>query len=332
METSGRLRIMILRLAHALTSGAILLVFSEWLFWARPLPGMLPPEGLATFLVYAVAAYVFLLLVGAFRVRSLPALFLAGAGYGWLVEGVFVQTMYDDLPLSLSFTGLAWHALFSVLIGWYALPLILRRGRRRSTAALASAVGVAYGLWALWWWTEAPPAASLSAFAAFSIGGTLVLAIAYGLAARLPPVSFRPSRLETIGALALIGAFFAFVAVPSRPVALAVLPPLLLVLWAALRRNARCEARPDLLAWFAAQPPPRLTDLLMLGCLPLTATIVYGLAGILGAHPKTGWVLYALSVPAGFGLFIGSVVAILRKKPLLVRTRPTLTGGEAETS
>ena len=193
------------------------------------------------------------------------------------------------------------------------------------TAALASAVGLAYGLWALWWWTEEPPAASLAGFATFSFGCTLVLAIAYGLAAHLPPVSFHPSRRESLGALCLVGAYFLIVAVPSRPVALAILPPLALVLWAALRRNARCEARPDLLTRFATQPPPRLADLLLLGCLPLTATIVYALAGILGARPMTGWVLYALTVPAGFGLFIGSVLAILRKKPLPLHAQPTST-------
>ena len=332
METPSRLRIMILRLAHALTSGAILLVFSEGFFWARPLPGMLPPDGLATFLAYAAAAYVFLTLVGAFHIRSLPALFLAGAAYGWLVEGVIVQTMYDELPLSISFTGLAWHALISVLLGWYALPLTLRRGRRPSTAALASDVGLAYGLWALWWWTEEPPAASLPDFAVFTFGCTLLLAIAYGVAARIPPVSFRPLRLESIGALCLVGAYFLVVAVPSRPVALAILPPLTLVLWAALRHNARCETQPDLLAWLGTQPPPRLADLLCLGCLPLAATLGYGLAGVLGARPMTGWVLYSLSVPAGFGLLIGSVVAILRKKPLPVRTQPASIGNEVEVS
>jgi hypothetical protein len=328
METPTRRKTAILRLAHALTSGAILLVFSELFFWARPLPGMVPPEGLATYLAYVAAAYVFMMVIGAFRVRSLPALFLAGAAYGWLVEGVIVQTMYDDLPFSISFTGLAWHALISVLIGWAALPMVLRRGRRLWTAALSCGVGLAYGLWALWWWTEEPPAASLSDFAIFSFSCTLILAIAYGLSARTPPVSFHPSRFESCGALCVVGAYFLLVAVPSRPVALAILPPLALMLWATLRRNVRCELRPDLLAWFATQPTPRLTDLLMLGCLPLTATIVYGVAGFLGARAMTGWVLYALTVPAGFGMLLGAVLAILRKKPLPIHAEPASDGGK----
>lgn len=98
--------------------------FSEFVFWARDTEDSIG-GWLFIYLVYSVVTYILLSVVTTFRVRSVWAIFLAGALYGWLIEGVIVQTMYDDFPLQVSFTGLAWHALISVLIGWYYITNVL---------------------------------------------------------------------------------------------------------------------------------------------------------------------------------------------------------------
>ena len=87
------------RILLALLVGYVFVYFSETLFWARPLESITFPGILGTILVYAFSAYVFLTVVTWFRVRSLAALFLAGAVFGWFTEGVFVQTLYGELPI-----------------------------------------------------------------------------------------------------------------------------------------------------------------------------------------------------------------------------------------
>ncbi len=98
-----------------IATGFIFFYFSEQLFWARPRPGDSPGGWLATWMAYSALAFIFLVILNHFRVSSIWVVFLAGAAFGWITEGVVVQTTYESLPLSISFTGLAWHALITVL-------------------------------------------------------------------------------------------------------------------------------------------------------------------------------------------------------------------------
>lgn len=91
----------------SLSTGSILLFFSEHLFWARARPGDSLGNWVQTWLAYSLLAFVFLAAVRHFRIRSLESLFLGGALVGWLGEGVLVQTLYDHFPLQISWTGLA---------------------------------------------------------------------------------------------------------------------------------------------------------------------------------------------------------------------------------
>ena len=65
-----------------------------------------------------------------------------------------MQTTYESLPLSISFTGLAWHALITVGVGWYAVRKVLRTDSIRPVLRLAGLIGFIYGLWAICWWLE----------------------------------------------------------------------------------------------------------------------------------------------------------------------------------
>ena len=121
-----------------LAGGYILMFYSEFLFWARIRPKDSLLEWLMTWLVYSFLAFAFLAGMARFRVSTVWALFLAVAVFGWLAEGLIVQTAYESLPLSISslavraaFTGLAWHALISVGVGWYVVRRALSAGLRR---------------------------------------------------------------------------------------------------------------------------------------------------------------------------------------------------------
>ena len=144
--------------AVILANGYVLFFVSERVFWSFWRPSDTLNEFLVTWLAYCLLGWVFLDLLRRFKVASFPSLFLCGAVFGWLGEGVVVDTLYGDLtnpfPLSISWTGLAWHALLSVGVGWYLIGKALTQNKPTRTAWLSLAVGVGWGLWAVWWEAE----------------------------------------------------------------------------------------------------------------------------------------------------------------------------------
>ncbi len=287
------------RILLALLVGYVFVYFSEMLFWARPLESTTLPGVLGTILVYAFVAWLFLAVVSAFRVRSLAALFLAGAVFGWLIEGVFVQTLYGELPISVSLTGLSWHALITVLFGWYLLQWTLRFASMWRTLGIAILAGIIAGAWSLTWWTETGELTPVITFAAYVAVATLALMLAYWLISLLRVSAFRPTLVETVIVLLLALAYFALVTVPTQPLALLILPPLLLMVLLTLYHNRRVETRLSLLVPLAAYPV-RLANALALLAFPLAATAVYALAFETGFSFNTGAIVYVVTIPAGF--------------------------------
>lgn len=134
------------QILSVLATGYILMFYSELVFWAHVRPDDSFSNWLLTWRAYSFLAFVFLTLVARFRIHTIWALFLAGAVFGLLAEGVLVQTTYESLPLSISFTALAWHALISVWVGWVAVNQVLSLGLRQ-TALLSAVIGLFFGFW-----------------------------------------------------------------------------------------------------------------------------------------------------------------------------------------
>jgi len=286
-----------------LSTGYIFVYFSERLFWARP-RGDSPAESVATWLAYSLIAFSFLILVTHFRVKNLWALFLAGAVVGWLAEGVLVQTTYEALPLSLSWTGLAWHALFTVWIGWYALQRTLHAASAFSTLKWAAAVGFVSGVWAIMWWTEPAPDGGitpLSGYAVHTLVTTLLLIVAYWLANWSASEPFAPNRWATILVAAAFLLYFLLVAVPAMPLAMLILPLLLALVYFGLQRNRRVESEGSFVDRF--QGTVSWWRLLSLLALPLASMSVYALAFLLELRWQLLWVFYLVTTPLGFILF-----------------------------
>ena len=131
-------------------AGWVLFFFSETLFCGRP--GRTPPtESLLSWLAYSVLAGAFLSVLTGFRARSLPALVLCGALYGWLSEGVLAGTLYRASPVHDTWTGLARHDLLSVCAGLFGLGAALRHSLGR-TVLVAALLGLFWGVWATTWW------------------------------------------------------------------------------------------------------------------------------------------------------------------------------------
>jgi len=297
-----------------LSTGYIFVYFSEHLFWARLRPGDSLIGWLGAWLAYSLLAYLFLALVTFFRVKNRWALFLAGAAFGWLAEGVIVQTAYESLPLSISFTGLAWHALITVWLGWSALRQTIRAASGWAALKLASLWGLFFGLWAISWWLEPDGGVSpLPEFAAFALTTTLLVMFACWLAdwSVMEPFSLNRWTLLVVSGLFVL--YFCFVTVPAAPLAALILPILLGLVYWGLRQNRRAETEAPLLTELGGPAP--LWQYLSLLALPAASVLVYALALTLDLRWQTNWILYLITTPLGFILFGLSLYRVW-KRPL----------------
>lgn len=295
-----------------LSTGYVFVYFSEHLFWARMRPDDSLPGWFGAWVAYALLAYVFLGLVSYFRVKGIWPLFLAGAVFGWLAEGVVVQTTYDMLPMSISFTGLAWHAMLTVWVGWYAVQRALQSPRVWPSLLLCSLIGLAFGVWAISWWVEPDGGvAPVPEFAAFAFTTTGLVMLAYWLANWSSSTPMRWNRWVTILVTALFVLYFVVVTVPARPIALLVLPILLGLAFWGLRQNRLAENEGSLQETLYGRAPWR--NYLGLLCIPVTGTLVYALAMSMNLQVPTNWALYLVTTPLGSVLFVISLVKTQRR-------------------
>jgi len=300
-----------------LSTGYILFLYSELLFWARIRPGDSLGEWAMTWLAYSLMGFVFLLLVSYFKVKNIWALFLAGAVFGWLGEGIVVQTTYESLPLSISFTALAWHALITVWIGWYAIRKSLHASNPFSTLKLSLTIGLCYGLWAIMWWLDPDGGVStIAEFAKLSFASTIFAIPAYWLADWSSSESFRPNRWASIAIVGLFALMFLFVVVPSNPLTIIILPILLGLAYLGLRWNRSSEEDGSMLIDFNV-PAPAWKYLSLLG-IPAAGVSFYALAASLQLQWQTNWVLYLITTPLGFILFGMSLYKIRKRKSISV--------------
>ena len=306
--------------AVVLANGYILFFFSERVFWSFWRLGDSLRDFVITWLVYCLLGWLFLDLVRRYRVASFAPLFLCGAVFGWVGEGVVVDTLYGNatnpFPLSISFTGLAWHALLSVGVGWYVLGKALTDEKPTRTAVISLAVGVGWGLWAVWWPTELPGSVDTSVwgFARHALVCSVPFLLSWLVIGWARPAWFQGSRLATVVLWVLVAVLFLAARVPSRPYAALILPPLLAVCWAGLRHNASTEQRPDVLDGLLGRVHAR--NVLTVVLMPLAAIVVYGVFHSLNRHIPTNVLLYVVTMPLGFWFFFRSLWVIFRPRVL----------------
>jgi hypothetical protein len=291
------------KLAVVLATGYILYFYSERVFWAFLRPGDKLADLVLGWLLYNLLAWVFLLLVRQCRIAAFPALFVAGAVFGWLAEGVVVDTLYGNatnpFPASISFTGLAWHALISVGVGWYWQAKVLTAAKRGKVALFAAAVGLGWGLWAAWWPAELGGAhTSLAAFAGHTLACFVPLFAAWLALGVARSEWFRPAKLEMPVLLGLVALFFVGIRIPATPRSALILPPLLLLCAYGLLRNRSQTQRPDLLE--AVLGHIQFHSALSLLLMPLTAIAVYAIVAAWGLTLPTNALLYVITMPLGF--------------------------------
>ncbi|MGF1666095.1 MAG: hypothetical protein ACFCVC_07450 [Acidimicrobiia bacterium] len=278
------------RLLAIASLGLLTFSVSESMFWGSWTAAYSGPDVVFTILAYTIVVVAVLFCLERLRPAGRNGVFLGGALLGWLVEGTIVATTYEALPLSIAWTGLAWHALLSVLGAWVVLPRILAMPLRPRIAALA-AVGVAWGSWAAAMQADTGVLDAPLTFAAYV--GLCTLGMGLGLAGWL---RWRSDHLVPTwlgwSAFAMLAAAFVFQAI-ALPIALVVLPVLLgSALWAMKQRPAAAAAHLDPVAHSGH---PRL---MWLGLMPVAAWLCWLLVGP-GIAPLAAPVIYILTNTAG---------------------------------
>jgi hypothetical protein len=300
----------------ALAVGYILFFYSESMFWAVWRPEVEPGILVLTWLAYSFSTWLVLAAIRHWRVDGPWPLLLAGALYGWIIEGIFAMTVYGDpsmpFPFTIAWTGLAWHGPISLLLGFHVLGLALREPQPGPTLVIASGLGLFWGVWGFGWLAETPPVGNDPlVFALNAAGSTALLALAYALVPAGDPAGFAPSRWALMGAIGAVVLFFLFATIPTVETAPFVLLPLLGLLWWGLRRHRARRAPGCLLAAHAT--PVRAGNLLALAAMPAVATAAYvalsaGVAPSQAVMPGTailtslvGTILFAMAMRRAFG-------------------------------
>ena len=272
---------LLLRLALILALGGLFSAFSEFWFY-RIRPGL---GRYALVLLYGLAGYLFVLILRFFQVRGIAGFFVAAGLFGFAIEGIAVGQLYANLPFSIVWTPLAWHALFSLGLGYLLYRRVMAEGPLLGAVALNLAIGIGLGIWGAYLWNviEADdgsvhflwqPAAR---FADQFLFGFVLFIGAHALLDRVPPPASAPPRAEFAAFAALAGLFWlAGPALAWFPFSL-VMPFLVLVSIASLlvgHERGRKGAGSDWLArFFALRIPPGRYLLSLL--LPAAAIATY---------------------------------------------------------
>lgn len=314
MESSPKktLANLLKRILVVLPATYILFYYSELVFWSKYDPVEMSLLGsVITFIFYFLITYTFLSVIVQFRVRTFWSLFLAGAIYGWLIEGVIVQTMYEDFPLNISWTGLAWHSLISVIIGWYYVLDTLLHNNYRKTIIASVLIGLFYGFWAITWWSEEGIITPLAEFSLYVVLTSFILIGSYWLYNRLQP-EFEPTRIEGYTLFGFFIVWFILITIPVQPAALIILPPLFAVIYVTLRRNRKTERKENILTVLQGEVTP--LNYVFLLIIPLVTIGVYGFALSLNLVIPVNWVVYMVTTLSGLILLVMSISRVFRPR------------------
>lgn len=294
------------RLITILSFGFILFFFSERVFWSFFRPGDNPVDLLLAFIAYSVLAFIVLFAIRKFNVNSYWAVFIVGALYGWLDEGIIAQTLYGSpeafFPLSLVWTGIAWHALISVS-GLY----LIQKSLQKSSISLiltSAIIGIFWGFWASFWALDDPAIdASIPMFAIHSILFSLIFILALYLFNKNIK-DYKPTFYGLIIAPILLLAWFAVFTLPVQPISLIVLPILLIFSYIILRVNKNKNQSSFL------ETEKRAGNYLSLLLMPLSAIITFA---ILNPFPSNT-IVFWLSIILGTIIFLFSIFKVLKAR------------------
>ena len=249
----------------SLSLGLITVWGSENFFWSAPPADLTVPGWLLTWMVYALASGTAVSAVILTRAQGWLGLYLAAVLFGFLIEGVVVDTMYDAFPFQMVWTPMAWHGLITGLC-------VLGLGRvaphwplHRHLLALVG-LGLFGAVFASFWPTERGEMPGTGAVAFYLVGLGLVVPLAHAVLDRVAVLPAPPRAvLWALPVLACLVWLVKSWYLPS-PYRLAFLPVVGATLWAMHRLGG-----PQMLGFAPAVPVWRH---LLFPLAPLVTTLV----------------------------------------------------------
>ncbi len=293
-------------LAFVFLSSLLVVTASGRVYWY--LGGVGLEQNILIALFYAIPTLAGLWAIGSGGSSRLHQMILAGAVYGFVVEGVLTPVIYEDGPLPvLAALFVGWHGLLSIVAFWYLARKWLLEGKRKALAIGVLLVGAYWGSWSIVYrlpnaldeFEETYAVMEPAEFAGYAMVVGAGFAAAHWLIGLVWPEEFRPGkwgrRLIVIVTLGY-GSLAVLPVVPWAPLKFAVL------VGGALRLLQRSrQHRPDEPSAIAElQGRVALRDVAILMVAPAVAGLVY--AGV--------WALDLSDevVQGLFGLFSGAQV------------------------
>ncbi len=245
--------------------------------------------------------------------------------FGFMIEGIPVPQLYLSLPFSVAWTPLAWHALFTVSVGYFLYRRVMATGSARARALLNIAIGLGLGVWNAYLWNvvEDETAGSIawawhpvSEFASQFLAGWVLFIGGHLLLDRFPPPP-RPAPREflTFLALAMLAWLLGWF-LPLFPFSL-ILPFLLVVSLASLNAGRASPNNSWLARLFSLRIPARHYTTAIL--LPATAIATYATMKALEIEWETNVPVALITVPVSTFYWL---YAILRANHAGHKTTP----------
>ena len=205
-------------------SSLLVVTASERVYWY--LGGIGFEENIVIALFYMIPTLAALWAIGSGPSSRLHQLILAGAVFGFVVEGVLTIVLYEDGPLPvLASLFVGWHGLLSLVCFWYLARKWLLERRRRSLALGAAAVGLYWGVWSIVYrlpeatedFDQTFAVMEPLDFAIYASVVGLVFAAAHWLIGFVWPAQFRPGKWGRRGIVLSLLSYAALAVLPLVP-------------------------------------------------------------------------------------------------------------------
>ncbi len=278
---------------------------------------------LLAYLFYFMATWILLFIIEYFHVNDVWSLFLAGAFYGWILEGIYRTTMYSAFPIYLSWIGLAWHDLLSVIIFFYFIRRSIILDDKKTIAITTSLLGILWGIFQAGWSQIKVSTVSPFVFSIYSFFATILLIIALFGCGFFYEVKFDPGLKESsVYFLLLIIIYFFDVVFYLQ--ALFLVPILYFLNYYPLNRHRKVHKEEKSLIQIlndaiiikkVSQDKTFLVSLLLILLIPLFASFSYYLFSPLTISSDIfGWIFIILTF-TGFIIYIIAYIKVLRRAP-----------------
>ncbi|MBS3146197.1 hypothetical protein J4471_00710 [Candidatus Woesearchaeota archaeon] len=301
------------RILLVLALGFILYFFSERVFWSFWKPDETFGGTILGVIFYSLVAYAIILIISYFKVNNIYSIFITGAIFGWLDEGLLTTTLYgiegSPFPASISWTGLAWHALISFTIGFYLIKLYINKNQKTKLVLLSIFIGLFWALWSIFWKSEDPSLnIPFDGFLIHAFVSSLLLIISF-IYFNKSIKEFNPRLAEKIIIPLLLVIYFITVTYPTNPTSIVILPILLVLAFLILYKNKKMES--DNI--FANKTSNNYFNYIILIIIPIVASASYYLIYNLKIVFQSNLIVYYVTMPLGFIAFIYSTIKIFNK-------------------